>query len=421
MPPSSLDNGPRPLPPRGCQAPGDLRYPHRRSPPFLHRSSSGPAPSTVLGTQRRSGWLAPMLDAMQRAGTPTGPPLIVTRDPALTEQLLRLCAAAAVTPEVVSEARDARRGWARAACALVGDDLAGDVAAIGLPKRSEVVLVAAGPDSAATWQRGVALHADHVAMLPDAEGWLVDRLSDCLEASEAACLTVGIIGGCGGAGASTLAAALATVASRRRVRTMLVDADALSGGVELVLGCEDVEGLRWPQVASTHGRVSAAALRAALPTLGDLAVLSWDRGGEASLDATTMLSILSAGRRGFDLVVVDLPRRPDDAASAALTSCDVLLVVTTSGVRATAGAGRLLALLRTQCADIRLVVRSRAGADLGAETLSQMLHVPLLATIPTKRAVERSIEEGLGPPSRGQLHERCVSMLEQIGVGAAPR
>lgn len=363
-----------------------------------------------------------MLDAMQRAGTATGPPLIVTRDPALTEQLLRLCAAAAVTPEVVNAARDARRGWVQAACVVVGDDIAGDVAAIGLPKRSEVVLVATGPDSAGTWQRGVALHADHVAMLPDAEGWLVDRLSDCLEASEAACLTVGVIGACGGAGASTLAAALATVAARRRrVPTLLVDADALSGGVELVLGCEDVEGLRWPQVASTHGRVSAAALRAALPKLGELAVLSWDRSSDARVDATTMLSILSAGRRGFDLVVVDLPRRPDDAASAALTSCDVLLLVTMSGVRATAGAGRLLTPLRTQCADIRLVVRSRSRADLGAETLSQTLHAPLLATIPTERAVERSIEEGLGPPSRGHLHERCVSMLEQIGVGVTLR
>lgn len=362
-----------------------------------------------------------MLDSMERVRTPTGPPLIVTRDPVLTEQLLRLCAAAAVTPEVVSDVRDARRGWRHAACVLVGDDLSGDVAAIGLPKRSEVVLVSSGPDSVATWQHGVELRADHVAMLPDAEGWLVDRLSDCLETSVTSCLTVGVMSACGGAGASTLAAALAAVASRRRVRTMLIDADPLSGGVELAVGCEDVDGLRWPQVASTHGRVSAAALRAALPKTGDLAVLSWDRGGDVSVDAATMLSILSAARRGSDLVVVDLPRRLDDAASAALTSCDVLVVVTTSGVRATAGAGRLLTLLRSQCSDIRLVVRSRARADLDAETLSETLRVPLLATIPTKRAVERSIEEGLGPPSRGQFHERCGWMLEQIGVGAGLR
>lgn len=353
---------------------------------------------------------------MERAVTLTGPPLIVTRDPVLTEQLLRLCAAAAVTPQVVSEADGAPRGWRGAACVLIGEDLAGDVVGLGLPRRSDVVLVAAGPDSAATWQHGVALRADHVAVLPDAEGWLVDRLSDSVDSSMTACLTVGAIGARGGAGASTLTAALGAAAAGLGIRTMLIDADPLSGGVELVIGCEDVDGLRWPQVGSTHGRVSSAALRAALPTVGDLAVLSWDRVSDVSVDPATMQSIVSAGRRGSDLVVIDLPRRLDDAASAALTACDLLVVVTTAEVRAVASAGRLLRTLRAQCPDIRLVVRSRAGVDVGAETLSEALQVPLLATIPTKRAVERSIDDGLGPPSRGRLHARCVSILEQLGL-----
>lgn len=356
-----------------------------------------------------------MLDTMERVVTLSGPPLIVTRDLSRAEQLLRLCAAAAVTPDVVNQARDARRGWRQAACVLVGDDIADDVAALGLPRRTDVILVASGPDSAQTWQRGLALRADHVVMLPEAESWLIDRLSDYLDASVTACLTLGVIGARGGAGASTLTAALAVAASRRGILTMLIDADPLSGGVELVLGCEDVDGLRWPQVASTHGRVSSAALRAALPKVGDLSVLSWDRGCDVGVDAATMHSILSAGRRGSDLVVVDLPRHLDEPTSAALATCDLLLVVTTTDVRAVASAGRLLALLRTECAGIRLVVRSRTASDLDAETLSKTLQVPLLATIPTKRAVERSIDEGLGPPRRGQLHRRCTSILDEIG------
>lgn len=362
-----------------------------------------------------------MLNRVERAVALTGPPLVVTSDPMLTEQLQRLCAAAAVTPDVVSLPGDARGGWRRAACILVGDDLSGEVAALALPRRSDVVLVTPGPETAATWQRGVELRADRVVVLPDADRWLVDWLSDCLDAGVASCLTLGVIGASGGAGASTLAAAVAMAAAQRGVHTMLVDADPLAGGVELVLGCEDADGLRWPEVASTQGRVSSAALRSALPRAGDVAVLSWDRSEAAGVDAATMRSILSAGRRGSDLLIVDLPRRLDDAASAAATTCDVLVVVTTGNVRAAASAARLLARLRNQCPDIRLVVRSRTAADLSAETLSQTLQVPLLATVPTKRAVERSIDEGLGPPSRGPLHRQCESILDQLGVTSASR
>ncbi len=362
-----------------------------------------------------------MLDRVERAVALTGPPLVVTSDPLLIEQLQRLCAATATTPDVVTEAGDARGGWRRAACVLVGDDLAGEVAALALPRRGDVVLVTPGPETAATWQRGVALRADHVAVLPEAERWLIDRLSDCLDAGVASCLTVGVIGARGGAGASTLAVAVAMAASRRSVPTLLVDADPLAGGVELVLGCEDADGLRWPQVASTQGRVGSAALRSALPRAGNVAVLSWDRSGALGVDAATMRSILAAGRRGSDLLVIDLPRGLDDAGSAAVTTCDVLVVVVTGDVRAAASAHRLVALLRTQCPDIRLVVRTRAAVDLSAETLSETLQVPLLATIRTERSVERSIDAGLGPPSRGRLHRQCESILAQLGVTGASR
>jgi secretion/DNA translocation related CpaE-like protein len=332
-----------------------------------------------------------------------------------------LCAAAGSTPELVGGAEGARVGWRRAACVLVGDDLADEVAALNLARRSDVVLVAVAPGSARLWQCGVALHADDVVTLPDADSWLVGRLSDCLDASSASCLTVGITGARGGAGATTLAAALATTAARQGISSLLIDADPLSGGIDLVLGCEDVDGLHWPQVASTHGRVSSTALRAALPKVGDLAVLSWDRGADLSVDSTTMSSILSAGRRGSELIVVDLPRYVDDPIRAALMACDVIVVITTADVRGAAAASRLLGVLRPQCPDVRLVVRHRGGFDLGGEALSEALQVTLLETIPTKRAVERSIDEGFGPPRTGQLQGRCVDILEKIGLTGAPR
>lgn len=354
-------------------------------------------------------------------GTAAGTPLVVTRDPVLTDQLLRLCAAAGITPELVGDGKGARVGWRRAACVVVGDDLADEVAALDLARRSDVVLVAVAPGSADLWKCGVALHADDVVTLPDADSWLVDRLSDCLDASSTSCLTVGITAARGGAGATTLAAALATTAARQGISSLLIDADPLAGGIDLVLGCEGTAGLHWPQVASTHGRVSSTALRAALPKSGDLAVLSWDRSADMSVDSTTMTSILAAARRGSELVVVDVPRHGDEPTRAALMACDVIVVVTTADVRGAAAAARLLGVLRPQCPDVRLVVRHRGRSDLGGEVLSEALEVTLLETIPTQRAVERSIDEGFGPPRSGQLHGRCVDILKKIGPTGAPR
>ena len=57
---------------------------------------------------------------------------------------------------------------------------------------------------------------------------------------------VAVVGGCGGAGASVLAAALAVTAVRHGGRALLVDCDPLGGGLDLVLGAEHVAGLRWP-------------------------------------------------------------------------------------------------------------------------------------------------------------------------------
>lgn len=122
--PSSLDYGPHPLP--GMCGP--------RRPPV-----PPPEAATSFSTRRRlavrrpqfapGGYedtrRAPMLDRVERAVALTGPPLVVTSDPLLTEQLQRLCAATATTPDVVTEAGNARGGWRQAACVLVGDDLAG--------------------------------------------------------------------------------------------------------------------------------------------------------------------------------------------------------------------------------------------------------------------------------------------------------
>jgi secretion/DNA translocation related CpaE-like protein len=195
-----------------------------------------------------------------------------------------------------------------------------------------------------------------------------------------------------------------------------VDADALGGSLELVVGCESEPGLRWPDVASTQGRVGAAALRAALPSRDGLAVLSWRQSEPAALQHDSLTAMLSAGQRGSDVVIVDLPRHLDGPAAVAASRADTVLVVACSDVGSAAAGRRLIGSLSAVCGDLRLVVRRLRGHPLAPELVASSLGVPLVAVVPTRRSVSRSVEEGLGPPARGRLTSVCSVLLDDLDV-----
>jgi hypothetical protein len=87
-------------------------------------------------------------------------------------------------------------------------------------------------------------------------------------------------------------------------------------------------------------------------------------------------------------------------------------------VRALAGAVRVVEVLRNLTADIRLVVRLGIGPPAGGDAMSDLLRIPLLGSVPTRRAIVRSIDDGLGIPARGPLTASCRRMLRDLKVGA---
>lgn len=345
-------------------------------------------------------------------------PLVLTGDAELRTDLLRLCAAAGVTPDLTQDGGpdwsdgpgSVRRRWRSASCVLVGGDVATALAAEGLPRREDVVLVSRQAETSLLWKAAVTLGAAKVVTLPEGQNWLVPWLSDMAEGGRAA-LVIGVVGARGGAGASTFASALAVRAARRR-RACLIDTDPLGGGVELVLGSEDCEGLRWADVAVTHGHVGAAAFRAALPEHREVTVLSWGRGPASPVSAATMRTMLVAAGRSFDVVVIDLPRQPDVAAVEALTACDHLLVVATTDVRSVAAASVLPAVEAGH--DVRLVVRTGGAVGPVPESMAASLGITLAGVVPTRRSLARTIDIGLGPPRRGPLAARCDEILDAL-------
>jgi secretion/DNA translocation related CpaE-like protein len=358
---------------------------------------------------------------MPGIGTWSTEPLLVSEDERLIENLLRICAAAGASPHVVRGALPSRQAWEAAPLVVVGDDVAKRMT--GLSHRSGVLLVGTDLDDVEVWRRAVVIGARHVIFLPDAESWLLDRIADAVEGVEVQALTVAVLGGRGGAGASTLACALAVTAAREGRRTMLIDGDPLGGGLDLLLGGEAVAGLRWPDLAGSRGRVNAVELERSLPRLHALTALSWDRGDALAIPAETMRTVLGAARRRGGVVVLDLPRRIDDSTGEALEQADLGLLVIPAELRAMTASGRVASAVRMRLSDLRAVVRGPAPSGMEGEEIARGLRLPLAGELAAEPGLAADLERGRPPGlgARGPLARFCSAFLTEAlaGTGSA--
>lgn len=343
--------------------------------------------------------------------------LFVTGDTQLLDDLLRLGAAAGVEANVAPDIATARPSWGGAPLVLIGVDVAASLRQYPTARRPGVLLVL-GPadDEGAAFALAPTAGVESVLALPRAEPLILERLAAATGPASGG-RVIAVVPGRGGAGASTLAVALARTAARGPAGpTMLVDGDPLGGGLDLALGAEDVPGLRWPDLSGTRGAASPGDLRAALPAVDGVTLLSWHRGRPVELSLDTVEAVLSAARRGHALVVVDLPRHPDPVAVTALRAADTVLLVVPAEVRSAAAGAALAARLVGATSDVRVVVRGPAPMGLTAAQVSGCVGLPLAGWLAPEPGLAQALERGDPPPrsGRGPLARLCRDLLDDL-------
>ncbi|GAB4006649.1 septum site-determining protein Ssd [Nocardioides ultimimeridianus] len=345
--------------------------------------------------------------------TPLPPaPLLVTTDDDLLNELMQLSAAADVAPDVARDPFEAVRRWTRAPVVLVGADLAEALAEVAPETRDHTYVVTRGPAPDRAYPLALALGARQVVDVTVSAGWVVELLADITEDRPERGRVIGVIGGTGGAGATTFACALGQWAQRAG-ETAVIDCDPQGPGLDRVLGMESTEGFRWDALCTTTGRLSARALREALPRRGRLGVLSWYVDATPqTLQAFAVREALSAARRGHRTVVLDLPRTPDRLIDEVASRCDQLLVMTVAGVAGVAGAARMRARFGEH-PHVGLVLR---GESLSAAEVARAVRLPVVTQMRDQRAVNESIDLGLGPlrSGRGPLARACAEVLATV-------
>lgn len=345
------------------------------------------------------------------------PAVVVTADLELLDHVLAVAAAAGVEPQVVADAGALRPLWASAPMVIVGVDQAPRVASLVLARRPQVFVVGEDSDRDEVCAWSLPLSAA-VVVLPSGANRLTTALADANGAGPGQGQVVAVVGGSGGVGASTCAAALAVGAVQRGQATLLVDADPLSGGIDLLVAAERVPGWRWPRLSTARGHLGN--LIGHIPQVDGLDVLSMDRSMEAGdgPDAEQMKAVLQSATRSHQLVVIDVPRSLTSAGREALRRADVVLLVALAQLRGIAAAQQMVGQLHDACARPLLLVRLTRPRNLSPDAVAAGLGLDLLAALPDDASVALGAARGEAPgrSARSPLGRSCRTVLAALAV-----
>ncbi|AZG47443.1 septum site-determining protein Ssd [Gordonia insulae] len=329
------------------------------------------------------------------------------------------CAAAAGYRILTAHPASCRREWLRASAVAADADALRVLAGLSPPRRDGVVMVTDGDPPPEIWRSAMNLGAENAVSLPAEESTLVGLLTDFRSPRGNPAGAVAVVGGHGGAGATTLAAAVALTAVDHASRVLLLDVDEFGAGIDLTLGIEARAGVRWQDLTLEGGTVRADSLHNALPQCNDrLSVLAPRRDSPHALGADAVIAAMDAGRAGGDTVVVDLPRSAGPVTDAVLDSVDLVVIVTTATVHGVASSRMVAARMCGRGVIAGLAVRGPAPSGLRATEVATAVDLPLLAAYRSDPGLPGRMESGrLRVMPRSPLGRAARTIHRRIDLG----
>lgn len=321
--------------------------------------------------------------------------LVAVDDPVLHPEAMHVAAATGRAIVDTTDPVDIHRHLNRVSAVLIDASTAATIT--NDRRRDRIFLLGADPGPP-DYHTALSIRAEQAFLLPAQTAELLQALGreDAPVSPGGHNTTVtGVLGVAGGVGVSTIAAALARMRSATH-RTVLVDAVPSSGGIDLLVGAEEITGARWPDLGFTRGAVKAEDVLAALPVMDEtMFILSGARspvGDPFELgpgEVTAALTCLTAADGALE-VVVDLC--PGAIAGEVIPLLGHLIVVVPAEVRAVAAAAERLRHLRGFQVPVSVVLRHRGWSGLDVIEVERILGTPVIAELGTITRLPRAVE-----------------------------
>ncbi len=207
---------------------------------------------------------------------------------------------------------------------------------------------------------------------------------------------IGVLGASGGLGVSTLATALAMRSALARGPSLLIDGHPRGGGLDVHLGVDSEDGLRWTDLAAVRGQIEAAAVLSGLPSVQGCRVLSWDRRPGVRLDGGGVGLARTLAQESI-VTVIDLPGPEAYEAHEWWRLCEHVVLLCGGGVQQVAAAAIAVECLnaavepappsgahrrsRSTGASVLGVLRQQRSGTTDRDDVSAMLGLPFVAAI----------------------------------------
>lgn len=233
----------------------------------------------------------------------------------------------------------------------------------------------------------------------------------------------------GGCGKTTLATNFAAAAAKRGQRVCLIDLDLAFGDVAIALqlfperGVADLAGL-----PGGVDRKAVASIITAHSERFDTVLAPVEPGLADSISAALVTDLLQVLKAMYDVVVVDTPPAFTDQVLASFDASDHMALVTTLDIPAlknlklTLETLELLGYARERWHVVLNRADSKVGLSIG--DVQKTLQIPIVAQLPSSRAVPASVNRGVALVQESPSHPVSVAIrafADRILADVAPQ